>query len=114
MSFNNVPQSQNWVTQGNSTMLSEINSLLLRFLLLNLNRLTVWFGFGFLSSLIKRLISTYERLTISLSATKFLNNLLVSEQQELSNAAFFLLSTPFALCSYSNHYQVRIYTSYQL
>ena len=88
MLFNTIPQSQNWVRRRNSTMLFKINSLLLRFLLLNLNRLAIWFGFGFLPSPIKRLISAYELLPISLGATKFLNNLLVSELQELSNAAF--------------------------
>ena len=110
MLFNTIPRSQNWVRRRKSTMLSEINSLLLRFLLLNLNRLAIWFGFGFLSSPIKRLISAYELLPISLVAAKFLNNLLVSELQELSNAAFFLVvvfntvcqkkNPPFALCSY--------------
>ena len=114
MSFSTILCSQNWVRWRSSAMYSEIDLLLLRFLLLNLNCLAIWFGFGFLCSPIKCFISAYELLPIPSGAPKLLNNLYVSEPQELNNATFFLLSSsiefarkknPYALFSYSNRFQ---------
>ena len=82
--------------------------------MLNLNHSAIWFDSGLFCSPMKLYIYVYQVLAVSPGAAILLDNLDLSEPKELGNTAFFVLifsrvfqgNFSFALCSFSNLFQV--------